>query len=160
MTPSSVCQTRQKCRTCLGAYVSRHECNHCCIVAQPSQRVVCSHDREGAVVTTCNLHVWGAFIVDLHGHVGTGKSLLMDLLFAATASNVKHRRRVHYAAFILEIHRYVGLALLRVSVRTVASPLAWNCFRDGSKFTGGSTKIDLLQVIPSGRELELPLCIP
>lgn len=41
----------------------------------------------------------------LHGSVGTGKSLLMDMLFAATGSTVKHRRRVHYAAFMLEIHR-------------------------------------------------------
>eukprot|EP01051_Picozoa_sp_SAG22_P019092 SAG22_NODE_3413_length_1728_cov_1.082873_1_plen_300_part_00 len=45
--------------------------------------------------------------VYLHGEVGTGKSLLMDLLFAATSATVKHRRRVHYASFILEIHRRI-----------------------------------------------------
>ena len=40
----------------------------------------------------------------LHGGVGTGKSLLMDILYAATDDVVRHRRRVHFHTFLLEVH--------------------------------------------------------
>ena len=39
----------------------------------------------------------------LHGSVGCGKTLLLDLLFASTSSLLTHRRRVHYHAFILHL---------------------------------------------------------
>ena len=40
----------------------------------------------------------------LYGGVGTGKSLLMDILYAATGDVVRHRRRVHFHTFLLEVH--------------------------------------------------------
>ena len=40
----------------------------------------------------------------LFGGVGTGKSLLMDLLYAATGGIVRHRRRVHFHSFLLEVY--------------------------------------------------------
>ncbi len=38
----------------------------------------------------------------LHGRVGTGKTLLMDLFFSSVES--RHKRRVHLHGFMLEIH--------------------------------------------------------
>lgn len=45
--------------------------------------------------------------VYLHGSVGSGKSLLMDLLFADVAQQgaVPNRRRLHFNAAMLELHR-------------------------------------------------------
>lgn len=40
----------------------------------------------------------------IYGGVGTGKSLLMDILYAATDDVVRHRRRVHFHTFLLEVH--------------------------------------------------------
>ena len=41
----------------------------------------------------------------LHGGVGTGKSLCMDLLFASSEDRIGHRRRVHFNSFMLEVHQ-------------------------------------------------------
>jgi predicted ATPase len=39
----------------------------------------------------------------VHGHVGTGKSMLMDLFFDHV--QVQHKRRVHFNKFMLEVHQ-------------------------------------------------------
>src|SRR3954463_4723848 len=41
----------------------------------------------------------------IHGDVGRGKTMLMDLLFAASA--VKRKRRVHFHEFMADVHERV-----------------------------------------------------
>jgi predicted ATPase len=46
--------------------------------------------------------------VYLHGSVGSGKSLMLDLLAAAVAREaaVPHLRRLHFNSAMLELHRW------------------------------------------------------
>ncbi|MFT4717500.1 MAG: cell division protein ZapE [Paracoccaceae bacterium] len=55
----------------------------------------------------------------LWGGVGTGKSMLMDLFFAAT--DIKRKRRVHFHAFMQEIHDQIHLARQKNTNDPIAS---------------------------------------
>ncbi|GAA97775.1 uncharacterized protein L969DRAFT_113509 [Mixia osmundae IAM 14324] len=42
----------------------------------------------------------------LHGDVGCGKSMLMDLLFACIPAHLSHdKRRIHFHAFMIDVHK-------------------------------------------------------
>lgn len=41
----------------------------------------------------------------LHGDVGTGKSMLMDLFYATLPPNVTRKRRVHFHQFMIDVHQ-------------------------------------------------------
>ncbi|EJD53970.1 AFG1-like ATPase [Auricularia subglabra TFB-10046 SS5] len=43
----------------------------------------------------------------LYGDVGTGKSMLMDLFFNTLPNNVRRKRRVHFHAFMIDVHKRV-----------------------------------------------------
>lgn len=43
----------------------------------------------------------------LYGDVGTGKSMLMDLFYATLPPNITRKRRVHFDAFMIDVHKRV-----------------------------------------------------
>lgn len=43
----------------------------------------------------------------LHGDVGTGKTMLMDLFFNTLPHSVKRKRRVHFHAFMIDVHKRI-----------------------------------------------------
>jgi len=46
----------------------------------------------------------------LHGEVGTGKTFLMDL-FYNECTHIKHKRRVHFHAFMLDVHKSLFISI-------------------------------------------------
>ncbi|EPQ59175.1 AFG1-like ATPase [Gloeophyllum trabeum ATCC 11539] len=43
----------------------------------------------------------------LYGDVGTGKTMLMDLFYNTLPPNVKRKRRVHFHAFMIDVHKRI-----------------------------------------------------
>ncbi|KAF8663442.1 hypothetical protein AX16_001012 [Volvariella volvacea WC 439] len=43
----------------------------------------------------------------LYGDVGTGKTMLMDLFYHTLPSSIKRKRRVHFHAFMIDVHKRV-----------------------------------------------------
>lgn len=41
----------------------------------------------------------------LHGDVGTGKSMLMDLFYATLPSHITRKRRIHFHQFMMDVHK-------------------------------------------------------
>jgi len=50
----------------------------------------------------------------LYGDVGTGKTMLMDLFYKTLPANVKRKRRVHFHAFMIDVHKRVHQAKINM----------------------------------------------
>lgn len=46
----------------------------------------------------------------LYGDVGTGKTMLMDLFYNTLPPSIKRKRRVHFHAFMVDVHKRVHAA--------------------------------------------------
>jgi peroxisome-assembly ATPase len=46
----------------------------------------------------------------LYGDVGTGKTMLMDLFYQTLPPSVKRKRRVHFHAFMIDVHKRLHAA--------------------------------------------------
>ncbi|KAI9434449.1 AFG1-like ATPase [Lactarius indigo] len=46
----------------------------------------------------------------LYGDVGTGKTMLMDLFYNTLPARITHKRRVHFHAFMLDVHKRMHAA--------------------------------------------------
>lgn len=46
----------------------------------------------------------------LYGDVGTGKTMLMDLFYNTLPAHVKHKRRVHFHSFMIDVHKRIHAA--------------------------------------------------
>jgi len=46
----------------------------------------------------------------LYGDVGTGKTMLMDLFYNTLPTSITHKRRVHFHAFMLDVHKRMHAA--------------------------------------------------
>lgn len=52
----------------------------------------------------------------LYGDVGTGKTMLMDLFFHTLPSSITRKRRVHFHAFMIDVHKRVHAAKLAMGL--------------------------------------------
>ncbi|KAF8494231.1 AFG1-like ATPase [Russula emetica] len=46
----------------------------------------------------------------LYGDVGTGKTMLMDIFYNTLPTRISHKRRVHFNAFMLDVHKRMHVA--------------------------------------------------
>src|ERR1700761_6262260 len=46
----------------------------------------------------------------LYGDVGTGKTMLMDIFYNTLPARIAHKRRVHFHAFMLDVHKRMHAA--------------------------------------------------
>lgn len=46
----------------------------------------------------------------LYGDVGTGKTMLMDLFHSTLPPHIKRKRRVHFHAFMIDVHKRLHAA--------------------------------------------------
>lgn len=59
----------------------------------------------------------------LYGDVGTGKSMLMDLFYNTLPSNIKRKRRVHFNAFMIDVHKRVHALKAKYGDTGVEDPI-------------------------------------
>ncbi|THH29654.1 hypothetical protein EUX98_g4532 [Antrodiella citrinella] len=53
----------------------------------------------------------------LYGDVGTGKTMLMDLFFNTLQPHIKRKRRVHFHAFMIDVHKRVHEAKIKLGLK-------------------------------------------
>jgi protein AFG1 len=52
----------------------------------------------------------------LYGDVGTGKTMLMDLFYKTLPSSITRKRRVHFHAFMIDVHKRVHAAKIAMGL--------------------------------------------
>ncbi|KAJ7228358.1 AFG1-like ATPase [Mycena pura] len=57
----------------------------------------------------------------LYGDVGTGKTMLMDLFYSTLPPNVKRKRRVHFHAFMIDVHKRIHA--VKASAGNIGDPI-------------------------------------
>ncbi|KAI0321977.1 AFG1-like ATPase [Amylostereum chailletii] len=50
----------------------------------------------------------------LHGDVGTGKTMLMDIFYRTLPPNITRKRRVHFHAFMIDVHKRIHATKARL----------------------------------------------
>ena len=62
----------------------------------------------------------------LYGDVGTGKTMLMDLFYTTLPANIARKRRVHFHAFMIDVHKRVHATKARLGYQggDVIGPVA------------------------------------
>ncbi|KAF9782753.1 AFG1-like ATPase-domain-containing protein [Thelephora terrestris] len=53
----------------------------------------------------------------LYGDVGTGKTMLMDLFYNTLPPSITHKRRVHFHAFMVDVHKRIHAAKIAMGHR-------------------------------------------
>ncbi|ESK96976.1 mitochondrial atpase [Moniliophthora roreri MCA 2997] len=53
----------------------------------------------------------------LYGDVGTGKTMLMDLFYSTLPPNINRKRRVHFHAFMIDVHKRLHAAKLAMGYK-------------------------------------------
>jgi protein AFG1 len=57
----------------------------------------------------------------LYGDVGTGKTMLMDLFYSTLPPGIKRKRRVHFHAFMIDVHKRVHA--VKASAGNIGDPI-------------------------------------
>jgi len=52
----------------------------------------------------------------LYGDVGSGKTMLMDLFYHTLPPNITRRRRVHFHAFMVDVHKRLHAAKIALGL--------------------------------------------
>ena len=53
----------------------------------------------------------------LYGDVGTGKTMLMDLFYQTLPPSIKHKRRIHFNAFMIDVHKRLHAAKIAMGLK-------------------------------------------
>jgi protein AFG1 len=59
----------------------------------------------------------------LYGDVGTGKSMLMDLFYSTLPANITRKRRVHFHAFMIDVHKRLHALKVREGDTGIEDPI-------------------------------------
>ncbi|KAI6047539.1 AFG1-like ATPase [Pisolithus marmoratus] len=60
----------------------------------------------------------------LYGDVGTGKTMLMDLFYLSLPPSITRKRRVHFHAFMIDVHKRVHAARAAMGMQDGGDPIA------------------------------------
>ena len=53
----------------------------------------------------------------LYGDVGTGKTMLMDLFYQTLPPSIKRKRRIHFHAFMIDVHKRLHAAKIAMGFK-------------------------------------------